>query len=258
MIIPDSMHSIIDMDLARADMQVVAWDADCPRLKELFRQEKIEIDRAFLAGEKPDPEKDVHNNNVIELFGRDKYDRERKEGGKKLRDLSKKIGHAADYLVTPKRCAQDAGILVVEAERFIKRWFWINPEILKWHERIRKGLYSDRTVRNAFSYRRFFFGRLEDCLPEAVAWTPQSTIAIVINHALCNIDERLDKEVALLLQVHDSLVMQCLTTEVDSTIPLIREQSLIPIPYPDPLIIPVGFKTSEVSWGQVKEYVRKA
>lgn len=224
------------MDLARADIQVVAWEANALRLK------------ALLIEERSDPTKDLHTTNAIELFGPDKRD-------KKHRDLGKKIAHAADYLITPRSCAAQTGILVREAERFIKRWYHLNPEILEWHARIAREIADTRTVRNKFGYRRFFFGRIEDSLPEAVAWVPQSTVALVINYALRNISRSLRNKVQLLLQVHDSLLMQCKTAILHETIPLIRQQSSIIIPYPDPLIIPVGFKVSDVAWGQCKDYV---
>lgn len=230
--------TIIDMDLARADLQVVARDAGCKRLNALFEEERL------------DPTKNVHWTNAIDMFGASVM------GSKKHYDLGKKCGHAADYLVTPKALAQQAGILVVEAERFISKWFWLNPEIPVWHGRISRQLSETREVRNAFGYRRFFFGRIEDSLPEAVAWIPQSTVGLVINHALGNIAENLSWIVQLLLQVHDSLVTQVPTERLDEGIVLQEKHSLIPIPYPTPLIIPVGFKTSSVSWGDVKDYKR--
>lgn len=223
------------MDLARADIQVVAWDADAKRLKALLMEERT------------DPTKDLHTANAIELFGPDKRE-------KKYRDLGKKIAHASNYLVTPRTCAAQTGILVIEAERFIKRWFYLNPEIPKWHERYARQIQETRTVKNAFGYRRFFFGRTEDCLPEAVAWVPQSTVGLVINHALVNIDNNLRHIVNLLLQVHDSLLMQCDTDKLAETLPLIRKESEIVIPYSDPLIIPVGFKTSNETWGKCEDY----
>lgn len=247
LIIPNSGDSLIDMDLARADMQVVAWDSGCARLKQLFREEALEIERAWNAGELPDPEKDVHTTNAKELFGK---------ADKRYRDLGKKVGHAADYLITAKRCAQDAGILVKEAERFLAKWFYLHPEIITWHKAKAQQLASTRTITNAFGYRRIFFGRIEECLPEAVAWTPQSTVGIVINHAICNIGDFLKGVVRLLLQVHDSALMACRTDILHETLQRIRGLSSITIPYPDPLIIPVGFKVSESSWGDCKDYLR--
>lgn len=235
LIIPDTTNVIIDLDLARADIQVVACEANALRLK------------ALLLEERKDLTKDLHTTNAIELFGPNKRD-------KKHRDLGKKIAHAANYLVTPRTCAAQTGILVVEAERFIKRWFYLNPEIPEWHKRVRGELYSTRTVKNAFGYRRFFFGRVEELLPEAVAWVPQSTVGLVINYALCNIDEQIP-EVQILLQVHDSLTMQCPSLILHETIPRIRKAAEIPIPYPEPWTIPVGFKVSSVAWGECKDYV---
>lgn len=227
--------TIIDMDLARADAQVVAADANALGLKERFRIERV------------DPTKDLHTQNAIDLFGR---------SDKKYRDLSKKIIHASHYLVSPKTMAQQTGITVVEAERFIHKWFSLNPEIPEWHKRIYRTICDTREVRNAFGYRRFFFGRLDDCLPEACAWIPQSTVGLVINHALCNIGENLAWIIQLLLQVHDSLVSQAPTDRIHEAVALQEKHSLIPIPYPEPLIIPVGFKTSDKSWGDCKDYVK--
>lgn len=233
------------MDLARADMQIVAWESGAGRLKELLREEKREIDQAWAEGRLPDKAKDAHSNNARDLFGKT---------DKKHRDLGKKIGHAADYLVTPRRCAQDAGILVVEAERFIKTWFKLNPEIPDWHYRTQKQIHETRTVRNIFGYRRFFFGRVEECLPEAVAWIPQSTIGILINHILCKVEEEVNG-VETLLQVHDSLVFQTPSIVLHPKIQEIRRVAQFPLNYPDPLTIPVGFKTSNISWGKVEDYV---
>jgi hypothetical protein len=55
--------------------------------------------------------------------------------------------------------------------------------------------------------------------------------------------------VQVLLQVHDSLAGQFLTHQANKLLPLIRQHSQIIVPYEDPLIIPVGIKTSTVSWG---------
>jgi hypothetical protein len=82
-------------------------------------------------------------------------------------------------------------------------------------------------------------------LPEALAWIPQSTVGIYINRIWQNIFNNL-KPVQVLLQVHDSLAGQ-FPTGFDPQ--LIKDQSQVVIPYDEPLIIPVGIKTSEKSWG---------
>ena len=94
--------------------------------------------------------------------------------------------------------------------------------------------------------------RSEGLLPEALAWVPQSTVALYINKIWDAVVTQL-KEAQVLLQVHDSLVWQAPTYKFEH----IKEQfraiaSTIIIPYDDPLIIPVGFNYSQISWGDCK------
>lgn len=232
LIIPDDGYTIVDMDLERADLYAVAWDSGCKLLQDRLRSE------------------DVHTRHALDFLGKcTKYER----------DLMKKFAHAGDYLVGPRTASIQSGQPEAVIKKFLTWWFETYPEIKEWHERVKRELYTNRMVKNAFGYRRPFFDRVEDCLPEAVAWIAQSTVALVINKALDNICRTWDQEepgqvVQALLQVHDSLTLQVLTSQLHQLIPLIRQQSLIAVPYPEPLIIPVSFKVSETSWGDVKEY----
>ena len=57
-------------------------------------------------------------------------------------------------------------------------------------------------------------------------------------------------DVQVLLQVHDSLAGQFPTHRREEMIRRMKAAARIVVPYEDPLIIPVGIKTSEVSWGE--------
>jgi hypothetical protein len=107
-------------------------------------------------------------------------------------------------------------------------------------------LQTKREVRNAFGFRRLYMGRIESTFTEALAWIPQSTVAIVINHGLRALDAQ---GVELLLQVHDSLDFQVLAQDHQAQLERLKPHLLITVPYPDPLVIPIGFKVSGVSWG---------
>lgn len=150
----------------------------------------------------------------------------------------------------PRTMAANCGITVHQAELMQKRWFSAHPGIKAWHDRTLSQLQTTRSVYNPFGFRRFYFDRIEGILPEALAWIPQSTVAHVIDEALFNIALNLP-EVQILLQVHDSLVFQIPRNRLD-LLPRIREQCQILIPYPDPLIIPVGLSISSESWGSVR------
>jgi hypothetical protein len=135
-----------------------------------------------------------------------------------------------------------------------KRYFMMRPGIKRWHDRTEHSLVTTRSVRNAFGYVCFYFDRVETLLSKALAWVPQSTVGLVINRGLANIDRALPN-VDILLQVHDSLDLQTHKSNFPFCIPDIRKCLTITIPYEDPLIIPVSMKYSTKSWGDCEEMV---
>ena len=242
--IPDPGYTLLDVDLDRADLQVVVWEADDADLK---RQLKLGVDLhimngILLAGKEPPSEEELIEThpNYPEHKGRYKQERV----------FAKAFVHGTNYGGGARTMAAAAGTSVRQMELMQARWFALHPGIKHWHERIDHELQTRRFVENAFGYRRFYFDRVERLLSEALAWVPQSTVAIVTNMGLANLDENLP-EVQVLLQVHDSLVFQIPNYRYPSLLPSIREQLLIPIPYADPLTIPVGATASTKSWGDV-------
>jgi hypothetical protein len=144
-----------------------------------------------------------------------------------------------------------AGITVAQAARFQSIYFGKYPGIKKWHERTEAQLHKHRFVENKFGYRRQYFDRLDGLLPEALAWVPQSTVALVINKIWHHLFTH-HPHIQVLLQVHDSLVGQFPTHRKSECIQQIKAAGqAIVIPYDDPLTIPIGVKTSESSWGEV-------
>jgi len=215
--IPDAGYVMGDVDLDRADLQVVVWEADDQEMKAMLREGV-----------------DMHTENARTL--------------RCSRPQAKAWVHGTNYGGSARTMAMAAGVTVAQSEAMQRRWFAAHPGIKEWHRRVEASLQQTRSVRNAFGFRRTYFDRIEGVLPEALAWIPQSTVANVINMGLRNIYQHLPA-VQLLLQVHDSLVLQW-PVELDPAIrPSIRKQLLIPIPYPDPLTIPVGLKVSPRSWG---------
>jgi hypothetical protein len=87
-------------------------------------------------------------------------------------------------------------------------------------------------------------------LPEALAWIPQSTVALVINTGMQQCVQRVP-DVVPLLQVHDSFLFQVHRELLLSTLPKVRDAMGVALPYPRPLIIPVTLKTSTKSWGHM-------
>lgn len=225
--VPDPGMEIFDTDLSGADAQVVAWECDCQTMKQLFREKKKIA--AFAARE---------------IFGSAAGSDGKNEP---YYTRAKMGGHATNYGAWPGTVAKALGISVKEAEKFQNTWFGVFPEIKQWHERVERELQSTRTITNAFGYRKIFFGRLDRALPEALAWIPQSTVAIVTAKAMVIIDAW--ELVELLLQVHDSLVFQLPIQRPDGYVEKVLDSINITIPYADPLVIPWGCKSSTAAWG---------
>lgn len=218
--VPDSGFHIFDADLDRADLQVVVWEANDSDLKQMLHEGV-----------------DIHTENAKALGI--------------SRPLAKSWVHGTNYGGSPRTMAINCGITVHQAERMRKRWFEVHPGIKEWHDRTAHQLQTTRSVYNRFGFRRIYFDRVESILPEALAYIPQSTVAEVINRGLVNIFLNLPL-VQVLLQVHDSLVFQLPSSRRD-LLPAVRQQLLITIPYDDPLVIPVGLKSSSVSWGHCSD-----
>lgn len=233
--IPDEGFILGDFDMPQADARVVAWEAQDEHLIELFL----------------DPSRDLHDENCEVLFGH------RPKGPGDLHRYYAKQGvHLTNYGGSPRVLAMTLGIILREAENFQKRWFEAHPKIKEWHRRVAMQLATKRYVENAFGYRRFYFDRIEDLLKEALAWIPQSTVAIATNLGILAVDadaEMRKRHVQLLLQTHDSSTYQWPTWATPLVEPRMVDLLTIRVPYPQPLVLRPGVKKSETSWGDVKK-----
>lgn len=246
--IPDPGFTFFDMDLDRADLQVVVWEADDAFLKKALNDDL-----------------DMHCLNACDIFDikgipyeelretHPNYKDHRGRIGEANRGKSKAGVHATNYGVGDRKLAQTLGITQHEAARFRARWFGAHPGIKRWHLRTQDNVSRFGYIENKFGARLYNLGRFD--LPEFLGWLPQSTVAKVINSIWIKIDELEqagNSQIQLLLQVHDSLAGQFPTEVKEKELATLQETSKIVIPYDDPLIIPVGIKTSTRSWGDCK------
>jgi DNA polymerase I-like protein with 3'-5' exonuclease and polymerase domains/uracil-DNA glycosylase len=227
--IPDPGMTFFDIDLASADLRIVVWEADEPEFKAMLKEgldPYTEIAKEF-----------YHDPSIT------KHDPRRQK--------FKSFAHGTNYLGTAKGLAERLGLGVHEAEQ-TQRWYFSRfPRIKRWQDDLKDQVLKRRMVQNVFGYRCYFFDRIEGTIfNQAAAWIPQSTVACLINRAYVKIYNEL-KDVQVLLQVHDSLAGQFPTHLGDWMVRQIVAAAEIPLPYAgDPLTIPVGVKTSNVSWGE--------
>lgn len=238
MFVPDPGMTIFDCDLAGADAQVVAYEA-----------EDDDLIRAFREGI------DVHDKNARDLWGASYSNLAGdKRGGPKAarRKECKQAVHATNYGGSPRTLAKVLGWTVHEAEGFQRRWFSLHPRIkANFHGRIERDLSQRRMAINRFGYRRVYFDRIDSCFTEALAWVPQSTVAEVSFRGALALEQKCPY-VEMLLQVHDSVVFQVPHAHEDD-IAAIAAALICEVPYtPSPLVIQWGIARSRVSWGDCK------
>jgi DNA polymerase-1 len=226
----DQEMEFFDIDLDSADLRIVVEESNCAEMRQMLSE-----------GLKPYVEvaKEYYNDPTIT-----------KEHSSYPH--FKALCHATNYLGTASGVSARIGLLTVEVER-IQKWYYSKfPEIKDWQEQVCSRLLSQRFVQNIFGYRMYFFTRIEGTVfNEAIAAIPQSTVACIINRGYRNIHNRKDST-EVLLQVHDSLAGQFPISNRDRALKNIREDCAITLPYPIPLIVPVGIKTSTKSWGNCR------
>jgi DNA polymerase I-like protein with 3'-5' exonuclease and polymerase domains/uracil-DNA glycosylase len=228
--LPDPGYELFDMDLASADLCIVAWDANEDALKAMLAA-KISV---YLQ--------------LAKEYYQD--DRVTKADGRYTK--FKSLCHGTNYLGTARGLAVRLGLSVAQIERIQQWYFGKFPNLKRWQENLKAQVDSKRSVQNIFGYRRYYFDRIDQSIyNQAAAWKPQSTIGLLINKIWDRILNH-ESEVQILLQVHDSLVGQYPKDRAAYFRPRLKELSLIPLPYSDPLVIDTGFKFSDVSWGHCK------
>lgn len=238
LLIPDPDYTIFEADLAGADAQVVAWEAEDDDLKAAFRSGL-----------------DVHSKNAEDILGsRFTQLPEGSHARYKARQQNKVAVHLTNYGGTARTLAVSQGWTVHDADHFQRKWFSLHPGIKnRFHGRVESALQSNRTIRNKYGFRRVFFDRPDACFAEALAWIPQSTVAITTYLGAFALKEAFP-QVEILLQVHDSLVFQFPTQGCPKLREILSALRVV-TPYDDPLVIPWGLSSSTKSWGECEKVV---
>jgi len=237
--IPDPGYVVFDADLSGADGQVVAWEADDQELKQWLRDgTDMHVKHCCEVGEEKqilslDPTTHIY------------YE---------LRQSYKHATHGVHYGASAFALSRHPAIgwPLAKAERYRSRYFLRRPGVLEWHNRTAHELKKNRTATNRFGYRIIYFDRIDSLLPQALAWIPQSTVALTCFKGALRLRRELPW-VEILLQVHDSIVFQVPIHRSDAH-DLFRSTLSIEVPYPnDPLIIPWGLTKSAKSWGDCEK-----
>jgi DNA polymerase I-like protein with 3'-5' exonuclease and polymerase domains len=226
--IPDEGYEMCDIDLDSADLRIVAWESRCVEMQAMLNEgKKVYVEAA----------KEYYNDPTIS-----KHHHSYK--------LFKNTVHASNYLGEASGIAGRLGLGVKEIEQLQKWYFGKFPEVKVWQEGLKRQIREKHYIENVFGYRIYFFDRITDSTyREGIASLPQSTVACLINRGWMNLYEKYP-EIEVLLQVHDSLLMQYKMEKREKSLRVIKECCEVVLPYEGGgTVIPVGRKTSTISWG---------
>lgn len=141
------------------------------------------------------------------------------------RDLSKKLGHGTNFYGQPPTMAKHAQLPVEMIVAFQQNYFKAFPGIRKWHTHVAQTLMREGQITTLLGRKRYFLDRLteDSTLRKAIAYEPQSITADTIDEGLLNIWRKYP-QVQLLLQVHDSILLQYPEHLEDELLPLLLKE----------------------------------
>lgn len=204
MFIADEGCVFVYRDFSQAEARVVAALANDKYLLELFA----------------DPSRDVHKETAAAIYGIpvDRVTPEQRYTAKRVRHAVNYGMDAGRFVEVVNEDAEETGIRIdlQTARRVIDGFFMLHPnhKTVYWAG-IERELRATRTLTTAFGRKRTFYGRMDDKLVrEAYSYPPQSAIGDLCCKALVAIWQEIqlarpEWKVQLLLNVHDSILVQC-------------------------------------------------
>jgi len=237
----------LQIDLKQAESRFVAYDsADLNLIQTL-----------------EDTTRDIHKEVAAEIYGIPV-----KDVTKAQRQLGKKSGHGANYSMKEATfidsCIQEMDLVLTptEANKVLEAYHKLFPGIRRWHSSIRQELRQNRKLKTPWGWERHFWGRLDDdTFREAYALRPQSTIPFIVNNlmfALCRKREMGELDFSLLLQCHDSLLLE-LPEQSDDAAKILKITGQPELWHPvitlsgGRLIIPCSAEIGK-NWGNLEEF----
>lgn len=151
------------------------------------------------------------------------------------RQTAKKLGHGTNYVGTPPTMAHHTKMPVAIIADFQMRYFSRFQCIPKFHEWVQTQLNETAYIITPHNRGRYFYGRPEDkaTLREAVAFGGQSMTADAVNKGMIQLfrfaSAHPEYNIQILVQVHDSLLLQVPEERCDELVPLILEVTKAPL-----------------------------
>lgn len=173
------------------------------------------------------------------------------------RDMSKRGGHATNYLGSPAEVARNLKVPTSVMEMFQFTYFRTFPKIPEWHKTVQAQLQSEGFLVSPLGRKRTFFGRRFDnsTLKKAVASLPQGLISDILKIGLYKIWQKYEapwgqdpkRPVCLHADLHDGALIGVRVELLDEIAADLLKLLSVPVQMPAgvmtiPVELSVGFR----------------
>lgn len=205
-------HLLIDADYSQIELRLLAHISEDEALCQAFRDGV-----------------DIHTRTAGEIFHVPQ-----EEVTKEMRKSAKAVNFGIVYGIGEYSLSQDLGIPRYLAKEYIDRYFSLYPKVKSYLDRIRQTAHENGWVETLFGRKRNI-PELKSPKKNLVAFGErvamnapiQGTAADIIKIAMVRVDRRLEEEglaTALVLQVHDELILEAPKNEAEYAAKLLREE----------------------------------
>ncbi len=177
---------------------------------------------------------DVHTATAAQVYGREPED-----VTKNMRRDAKVINFGILYGMSPHGLSVATGMTIVQAKHFIDKYFELRKPILDYTEALKEKARNDGYVETFFGRRRptpdihssnFIVRQAAE--RAAINMPIQGTEADLMKMAMIEVQDRLDSDCKQLLQIHDSILVECPVSMADDVAKLLKDtmEGIYPLP----------------------------
>lgn len=185
---------------------------------------------AYLAGDKDmidmfNRDVDVHVATAAQVYGREPED-----VTKNMRRDAKVVNFGVMYGLSAHGLVAATGMTYAQAKEFIEKYFELRPKLKAYIDSVKEQAKNDGYVENLLGRRRptpdvnsSNFMVREGAYRAAVNMPFQGTAADIMKLAMIAVDKKLDDDCLQLLQIHDSILVECPKAKADKVAKLLKD-----------------------------------
>lgn len=207
-VVAEDGYTLVAIDASQLELRVVAILSQDPLMLEALKSE------------------DLHMTTAIQVFGWD----DDPEIMAKRRYDAKQMNFAVVYGADAYKIAEMGSMELLEAEELIRHYFATYKGLARWIERVKVQVRRDGYVTNLFGRKRPIpeihsasWKLRERAEREAVNTIVQGTAVDIVKLMMLYLKSGLDKEVRMILQVHDEILLEVPDHLVMPTIQVCKE-----------------------------------